>query len=121
MLGVGCPVAAQRARERGFLLIQVVLRLFAIELEQNLPGLNAIAKVRQKPLDATLRFGRPEERRSAPQQPRQLRNIDAPTAVGHARMRRAVRPRLGPPAAERSRGASRWSPRSPGTRPSYPR
>ena len=50
LVGVGRAVAGQRAREGRFLLIQVVLRLFTIELEQDLPCLDAIAKVRPKPL-----------------------------------------------------------------------
>ena len=54
LAGLGRPVSRQRSRERGPLLIEVVLQFFAIELHQYLTGRDPVAQVGQNPADDPL-------------------------------------------------------------------
>ena len=47
VLRIGRAVLRQRARQRGLLLFEAVLLLLAVELDQDLPGFDTIAEVRE--------------------------------------------------------------------------
>ena len=57
MLGIGGTILRQRARQRRLLLIEVVLLLFAVQLDERLAGRDAIAKVGENSADLSLGLG----------------------------------------------------------------
>ena len=57
VLRIGGAVLRERFRERRLLLLEVVLRLLAIELDQDLSRFHAIPKVREQPADPSFGFG----------------------------------------------------------------
>jgi len=58
MLRVGRAVLSERTRQRRALLIQVVLRLFAVELDQHVTGVHAIAEIVKDAADDPVGFRR---------------------------------------------------------------
>ena len=57
MLRVRCAVLRERAGQRRLLLLEAVLLLFVVELNEDLPGLHAIAEVGEDAADRAVGFG----------------------------------------------------------------
>jgi hypothetical protein len=58
VFGIGGAVLRERARQRGFLLLEVVLLLFLVDQDERLAGANAVAKVGEDPAHSAVGFGR---------------------------------------------------------------
>ena len=96
--GLGGAVPGERARERGTLLVQAVLRFLAVELDEGLAGAHAIAKVGEDPADRAVGFRRHHHfvggRQRADDVDTPTHDVFADFLYLHGRRRAVVRARL---------------------------